>query len=84
MLLVQVIDQFGNHFGVGFRFEMMSFRFQETFDILVIGDDAIVNDDKRMLAVRTLWMRIRFVGATVSGPACVRDTHMCFQRRFIV
>lgn len=77
MLFVQVIDQFRNHFGIGFRFKTMPFRFEETFDIFVVGDDAIVDDNKRMLAVRSLWMRIRFARATVSRPTCVRNANVC-------
>lgn len=62
----------------------MSFRFQEPFDIFVIGDDTVVNDDKRIFAVRALRMRIGFAGAAVCRPACVRNADMCFQCSFMV
>lgn len=76
---IQMIDEFGNDFGIGIRFKCMTLRLQIIFDIFVICNDAVVDNNKWMIIVRTLWMRIRFAWNTVRGPSCVRNANMCIQ-----
>lgn len=78
-----MMDKLGNDFGIRIRFETMAALFQECFDVLVIGDDAVVYDNERMFHVGALWMRINFARYTVCCPSSVSDANMSFNR-FIV
>ena len=44
VLSVDVADEFSNDFCVGLRLEHEPFGSQKLLDILVVGDDAIVNN----------------------------------------
>jgi len=41
-----VITQLGDHFCVGVRFKSVAFVDQKGLNVLVIGDDSIMNNDK--------------------------------------
>lgn len=76
MLHVQVMDEFCDDFRVSFAFEFVSALFQERLDILVVGDDSVMDDHERVFDVRTLWMRVEVAGDTVSSPSRVRDSNV--------
>ena len=40
MLRVDVLNEFGNDFSVGFRFKLVSLVFQKLLDVLVVGNDS--------------------------------------------
>lgn len=79
VLFVQVVDELCDHFGVCLRLEVVSLRLQKPLDVLVVGDDAVVDDDKRVVAVGSLWMRVRLARRAVSRPARVRDADVRLQ-----
>lgn len=49
---------------------------QEYFDVLVIRDDSIMDDDETALIVGPLGMSVPLAGNTVSCPTGVRYAHM--------
>lgn len=46
MLTIQMINKFSNDFRIRVRFKSMTFRFQVVFHVFVVGNDAIMNDNK--------------------------------------
>lgn len=40
VLRVDVLNEFGNNFSIGFRLEFVSFVFQELLNVLVVGDNS--------------------------------------------
>lgn len=79
VLFVQVVDELRDHLGVCLRLEVVSLRLQEALDVLVVGDDAVVDDDERVVLVGALRMRVRLARRAVSGPARVRDADVRLQ-----
>lgn len=47
--------------------------YQERLEILVVVDDAVVNDHEFVVLVGSLGMRVDRRGLTVRSPACVRN-----------
>jgi len=46
MLIPNMLDQFGDTFSVSLGFECEALGHEELFDIFVVGDDTIVNNNK--------------------------------------
>src|SRR5262249_35087436 len=67
------LDQVRDDFSVGFGDEAMALALQLRFQIEVVLDDAVVNDDDLAGAV-AMGMRILFGRPAVCRPACVADT----------
>jgi hypothetical protein len=77
-----LFDQVGDDLGVGFGLEDMPFGLELLFQPEVVFNNAVVHHHEVALAV-AVRMRILFVGAAVSGPACVTDPgRPCHGRRF--
>jgi hypothetical protein len=81
VLHVQVVDELGDDLRVSLALENVAALFQELLDVLIVGDDAVVDDDERVLEIRALWMRVGVAGDTVSSPTSVRDADVARQRR---
>merc|ERR1719495_2657552 len=73
---VQVLDQLGNDLSVSVRFELVALALQKEFDVPVVCDDTIVDDNKLVFIVGPLRMAIDLGGGAVSGPTCVADSHV--------
>lgn len=58
------------------RTAIFSDIYQILFNILIVGDDTIVNADELVLFVGSLWVRIDRIGFTVGGPTCMSNTDM--------
>ena len=71
-----MLDQFGNHLGISVGLKLVSLALQKQLDILVIGDDAVVNDHKLIPIVRTLRMGVDFGRNAVGCPTSVRNSNM--------
>ncbi len=54
----------------------MSLALEEALDALVVGDNAVVNNDESAGVVAALRVRVDSGGDAVRGPAGVRDAHM--------
>ena len=74
VLVVKVLDQLGNHLGVGVRLELVTFALQEKLDVLVVCDDTVVNDDELVFVVRPLRVRVDLRGDSVGSPTRVADS----------
>ena len=70
-LRAMVVDQVGDDFGVGLRGELVAERAQAVALLLMVLDDAVV--DQREVAVADVRMRVAFGDAAVRGPARVAD-----------
>lgn len=46
VLTIQMIDELCDDFGISFRFKCMALRFQIVFNVFVIGEDAVVDNNK--------------------------------------
>lgn len=84
MLLVQVVDELGDHLGVGVRLETVAALLQERLHLFVVGDDAVVDDHERVLFVGTLRMRVDLARDSVRRPARVRDSDVRLEDVFRV
>lgn len=71
-----MVYELGNNFRVCVRLKSMASLFQKCFNVLVIGYDAVVHNDKGMFHIGALWMGINFAWYTMGGPSCVSDANM--------
>jgi hypothetical protein len=74
-----LFDEVRDNFGVGFRDELVALRLQLAFQLQVVFDDAVVNDDDLALAV-AVWMRVLFSRPAVRRPSCVAEAVEAGQR----
>lgn len=65
---------------ISLALELIATLFQERFNVSIVCDNSIVNNDESVFDVRTLWMGIQFAGRTVSSPTRVRNSAMCVDR----
>ena len=72
-----VRDQMHDGFSVGFRLELMTFRFKFGAQFAEVLDDAVMDDGDFRRHVR---MRIAFGRTAVRGPARVPDTGQAGER----
>ena len=72
--VVDVLDQLGDDFGVGFRLESKALLDQVLLDFTVVGDNSVVNDNKVVGLTRTLRVGVHIVGSTMSGPTGVGNS----------
>jgi hypothetical protein len=54
VLVVEILCEFGNTFGIGFSLELESLRSQESLKLLVVGNDTIVDDGEFPSGVRSV------------------------------
>lgn len=73
MLLIEVVDQLGDDLCVSVALELEPFVLEENLDHLVIGQDAVVDDQEGVLLVRTLGVGVYLARDAVGGPAGVSD-----------
>ena len=70
-LLQVVVHEMRRDLGVGLRRELVTFRLQLVLDLLVVLDDAVM-DDRDAIAGH-VWVRVRLGHPAVRCPARVRD-----------
>src|SRR5262249_25627572 len=75
-------DQMGDDFRVGLGDEFVAFALELFFQLEIIFDDAVVNDDDFASAI-PVRVSIFFSGTAVCGPARVADSVGSFQGRFL-
>lgn len=73
ILLVQMVHQLRNHLRIRIGLEAMAAVLEERLQHLVVGDDAVVHDDERVLGVGALRMRVQLAGRSVRCPARMRN-----------
>ncbi len=57
-------------------FPFLSPTHQKLLNVLVVGEDAIVDDDKLIAGVGPLRVRVVLAGGAMGGPARVRNAHV--------
>src|SRR6267378_4103703 len=67
-----MLDQVGEHLGVGLRAERVAGRAQPLLEVEIVLEDTVVHHDEAALAVRVR-MRVLLRGAPVGRPARVAD-----------
>ena len=76
-----MLDQVGEHLGVGLRLELVAVGAQPLLDLEVVLDDPVVDDDERALAVG-VGVGV-LLGRTAMGrPARMADAERTGQRPF--
>src|ERR1700733_12631701 len=68
------VDPMCNHFGVGLRRELVATTLELFPQLVVILDDAVVNDCEPVM--RDMWMRVALARNAVGGPARVCDSDL--------
>jgi hypothetical protein len=81
VLHVQVMNELGDDLRVSFALENISALLQEGLDVLVVGDDSIVDDHESVFEIRAMGMRVGVAWRTVSGPTGVGNADVTRQRR---
>lgn len=74
MLLIEMVDELGNHLRISFAFEFVALLLQENLHLPVVGDDTVVHHHETVRSVGALGMRIHRTGYSMSGPTGVGDT----------
>ncbi|RUP48603.1 hypothetical protein BC936DRAFT_144315 [Jimgerdemannia flammicorona] len=67
----EVFGKLGDRLGISLGFEHVALLLKNGLELLVVGDDTIVNDGKLVLGVGALGMRVDSGRLTVRGPAGV-------------
>jgi hypothetical protein len=80
-LLFVIVNAMRDDFGVGLRSELVAELGQLVAQLLVVLDDAVVNDGNAV--ARDVGMRVAFRGHAVRRPAGVRDAEMAIDRRLV-
>lgn len=80
MLFPQVMHQLGKDLSVRVRLEFVALLRQEGLHVVVVGNDAIVDDDKAVALIRTLRMRVTLTGHAVGGPTCMCNANVSLHR----
>ena len=80
-LLLVIVNAMRDHFGVGLRSERVAELGELLAQLLVVLDDAVVND--RDAVARDVRMRVALGGHAVRRPARVRDAEMAVDRRLV-
>ena len=78
-VLLNLLDEVGDDFGVGFGDELVALRGEFALEVEVVFDDAVVDDDDAAGAV-AVGMGVLFGGAAVGGPARVADAEGAIER----
>jgi hypothetical protein len=73
------LDEMGDDFGIGFRFENVAFGFELVFQGQVILDDAVMDDDDVAFAI-AVRMRVLLGRPAMRGPAGMADTVAAIDR----
>ena len=74
--VVDVSDELCDDLRVGLGLEPEALGLEEGLDVLVVGDDPVVDDDEAVVVARGLRVRVALGGLAVGGPAGVRDAHV--------
>lgn len=74
MLVVEVLCEFGNALCIGLRLELVAFGLQEGLKLLVVCDDAVMDDRKFPGRVGTVRVTVEARRGTVGGPTGVGNT----------
>lgn len=61
VLIVDVLGQLGNALGIGFSLKLETLAAEESLQLLVVGDDAIVDDSEFPIGVRSAFRGWRSV-----------------------
>src|SRR5690242_21105218 len=73
------LDQVRDDLSVGFSDEVMIGLAEPFFELQIVFDDAVVNNDDAAGAI-AMWMRVFFSGTAVRGPARVADAVSAVER----
>jgi len=76
VVLVDVKHEFGDDLCVRLRLEGEALLDQEQFNVLVVGDDAVVHQAERVLLVGALRVSVQRVRDAVRCPTCVSDANV--------
>ena len=74
--VVDVSNELCDDLRVGLGLEPEALGLEEGLDVLVVGDDPVVDDDEAVVVARGLRVRVALGGLAVGGPAGVRDAHV--------
>jgi len=77
MQWVKMSQKFGNNLCIGFRLKGVSFVYKKLLDILVVGNDPIVNHYERIVIIRPLRMSVYSRRDPMSSPTSMGDSHVC-------
>ena len=81
---MEMADQFGNDLRVGVGFKLESVIFQVSLHILVVGDDAVMNDNEVVVLSGPLGMRIDLRRYAMGCPTGMSNADMYVVRSFQV
>ena len=74
LIVLQIfLDQMRNDFGICFRDETMIRLTQSLFELKIVLDDAVMNNDDTPGTV-AVWMRVLLSWTTMCGPARMSDS----------
>lgn len=74
VLVKDVLGQLRNRLGIRLRLKLHALTLQQLLELLVVGDDTIVDDRELPLRVGAVWVAVESAGHAVGGPSGVRDT----------
>src|ERR1700730_19102271 len=77
-----LLDEVRDDLGVGFGDELMAFALEPLFQLEIILDNAVV-DDNNLTGAIAVRVGVFLGGAAVGGPAGVADSIGAFDRRFL-
>ena len=81
---MKMADQFGNDLRVGVGLKLESVIFQVSLHILVVGDDAVMNDNEVVVLSGPLGMRIHLRRYTMGCPTGMSNADVHVMRSFQV
>lgn len=76
LLVIQEEGQLGNTLGISLRLKLVALLLKECLQVLVVGDNAVMDNGELVTAVRPVGMGVDGRGDAVSGPTGVRHTDM--------
>eukprot|EP01139_Manchomonas_bermudensis_P000683 Amastigsp_a756_682.p2 type:complete len:478 gc:universal Amastigsp_a756_682:927-2360(+) len=82
VVLVKV--ELGNDLGVSVRLKDVAIRLEQSLKLLVVVDDAVVDDDELVLGVRAMGVRVDRRRRAVSRPASVRQAFVLLKHAPVV
>jgi hypothetical protein len=79
LLVKQVQRQLGGAFRVSLALKLVALLLEERPDVLVVGDDPVVDDGELVLGIAAMRMRVDRRGLSVGSPARVRHSDVAVE-----